>query len=163
MVELIVHLLHALLAHARQRFALRKVLAQEAVGVLVGAALPRMVRKREVELDVDVGRDLGMVRELLAAVERDGPERLAFEGPRHLVSDALGGLAAALPVDQEAVLAVDERQQAGAAALPATVSPSQWPGSLRPSAAAGRSDISWDTLILPRWICRTYLDNSMRN
>lgn len=39
-VELIVRLLHALLAHARQRFAFRKVLAQEAVGVLVGAAAP---------------------------------------------------------------------------------------------------------------------------
>ena len=38
-----------------------------------------MVREREVELDVDVGRDLGMVRELLAAVERDGPERLALK------------------------------------------------------------------------------------
>ena len=94
-VELIIHLLHALLAHARQRFALREVLAQEAVGVLVGAALPRMVWEREVELDVDVGRDLGMVRELLAAVERDGPERLALKGPRHLLSDAFRGLAPA--------------------------------------------------------------------
>lgn len=94
-VELIIHLLHALLAHARQRFALREVLAQEAVGALVGAALPRMVWEREVELDVDVGRDLGMVRELLAEVERDGPERLALKGPRHLLSDAFRGLAPA--------------------------------------------------------------------
>lgn len=54
-----------------------------------------MVWEREVELDVDVGRDLGMVRELLAAVERDGPERLALKGPRHLLSDAFRGLAPA--------------------------------------------------------------------
>ena len=116
-VELIVRLLHALLAHARQRFAFRKVLAQEAVGVLVGAALPRMVRKREVELDVDVGRDLGMVRELLAAVEHDGPQRLPLQGPRHLPAHAFGGLEPAFAADQEAVLAVDVRQQAGAAGL----------------------------------------------
>ena len=42
------------------------------------------------------------------------PRCLAFEGPRHLVPDALGGLTAALPADEEAVFAVDERQQAGA-------------------------------------------------
>ena len=106
--------------------------------------------QREVELDSDLVRDPGMVGELLAAVERDGSEQLAFEGPRHLVSDALGGLAAALAADKEAVSAVDERQQAGAPALPATVSPSQCPGSPRSSAAADRSEISCDTLILPR-------------
>ena len=70
--------------------------------------------QREVELDSDLVRDPGMVGELLAAVELDGSERLAFEGPRHLVPDALGGLTAALPADEEAVFAVDERQQAGA-------------------------------------------------
>lgn len=73
-----------------------------------------MVGQREVELDSDLVRDPGMVGELLAAVELDGSERLAFEGPRHLVPDALGGLTAALPADEEAVFAVDERQQAGA-------------------------------------------------
>ena len=114
-VELIVHLLHALLADAPQRLALREVLAQQAVGVLVGAALPRVVRKSEVELDADLLRDLGVGRELLAPVEGHRLERLALEGLRHLGAHACRGLAPALPADEEAVPAVDEGQQARAA------------------------------------------------
>ena len=53
-VELIVRLLHALLAHARQRLALREVLPQETVGILVCAALPRAVGQREVEFHADL-------------------------------------------------------------------------------------------------------------
>lgn len=98
-VQLIVHLLHMPLADAPQRFAFREVLPKEPVSVLVGAALSRMVRQREVEFHVDLHRDLGMVRELLAAVERHRRQRLALEGFRHLVADTFRGLAPTLPAD----------------------------------------------------------------
>ena len=81
-VELIVHLLHPSLADAAQRLPLREVLAQQAVGVLVGPALPGMVEQREVALDPDLPRDLGVGCELLAPVEGDGPQRLALQGLR---------------------------------------------------------------------------------
>ena len=116
-VEPIVHLLHPLLADAREGLALREVFPKQAVGVLVGPALPRVVRQREVELHAYLVRDLGVQRELLAAVERHGPQRLPLQGPRHLPAHAFGGLAPAFAADQEAVFAVHERQQARPAGL----------------------------------------------
>ena len=48
--------------------ALGEVLAQQAVGVLVGAALPWAVRVGEVDLNAGVDRQLGVLGEFFAAV-----------------------------------------------------------------------------------------------
>ena len=49
--------------------ALRKVLAQKAIGVLIGAALPRALRIGEVHLYPGSNRELGMRREFLAPIQ----------------------------------------------------------------------------------------------
>lgn len=56
------------LAHAGEVGALREVLPRQAVGVLVGAALPGVMRRGEVERGTRDGLDLGERRELFAAV-----------------------------------------------------------------------------------------------
>ena len=102
-VELIVYPLNRLLADASQGFALRKALPKEAVGVLVGAALPQMMRQREVEFHADVGRDLDVVRELLAPAGRSGISRetlilpLRSDGPRRRFPRCLSRLLALRP------------------------------------------------------------------
>src|SRR4051794_35897115 len=48
--------------------ALREILAQHAVGVLVGASLPRAVRVSEVDRDAALDRERSMGSEFLAAV-----------------------------------------------------------------------------------------------
>jgi hypothetical protein len=52
--------------------ALRQVLAQEAVGVLAGPALPGAMRVAEVDLDPGLGGQLGMARHLLPLVIGQG-------------------------------------------------------------------------------------------
>ena len=74
-----------------------------------------MVRQREVELDPDLLRDLGVGGELLAPVEGDGAQRLARQRLWHPPPHAGRRLPPALAADEEAVLAVDEGQQARAA------------------------------------------------
>jgi hypothetical protein len=48
--------------------ALGEVLAQQAVGVLVGAALPGATRVTEIDLDARVDRELQMLGHLLAVI-----------------------------------------------------------------------------------------------
>lgn len=52
--------------------ALREVLAQEAVGVLAGPALPGAMRVAKVDLDPGLGGQLGMARHLLPLVIGQG-------------------------------------------------------------------------------------------
>ena len=56
----------------RQVGALRKVLSQQAVGVLVRAALPRALRITEIDVDVGRQRKAPMIREFLAPVPGQG-------------------------------------------------------------------------------------------
>ena len=57
-----------LCAPAGQIGSLREVLAQKAVSVLIGAALPRALRISEVHLDTGSDRKLRMRRQFFAAV-----------------------------------------------------------------------------------------------
>ncbi len=52
---------------------LGQVLANEPVGVFVGPAFPRMVRRREVEAGAGALLDRGVAVELGPVVRRDGP------------------------------------------------------------------------------------------
>src|SRR5215207_8950350 len=56
-VELLGDLVEALLVHPRETLSLREVLAKEAVGVLVGAPLPRALGIAEVDLDPRLDRE----------------------------------------------------------------------------------------------------------
>lgn len=63
-----IHRLDLLVGEPVDRPALGEVLPKQAVGVLVGAALPGMVRQREAELDPHGLGDLGVGGELASAV-----------------------------------------------------------------------------------------------
>lgn len=81
-VELIVHFRDLLVADLLEWCPFWKVLPQEPVGVLVGPALPWMVREREAEPRAELVRYLGMGRELLSPVWGYGFQRLPGEGRR---------------------------------------------------------------------------------
>jgi hypothetical protein len=55
---------------------LRKVLAEEAVGVLVAAAMPGTVGIAEIDLDTSVDRESDVLAHLLAAVPGEAPAKL---------------------------------------------------------------------------------------
>ena len=63
----------------REVSALGKVLAQESIGVLVGAALPRTARVGEVDRDAGLDFEGCMLRELLAPVPGQGSAELLWE------------------------------------------------------------------------------------
>lgn len=114
-VQLIVHHADLLVADVVRGPPLREVLPQEPVGVLVGPALPGVVRQREVELHAQRPGGLRVPGELLAAVGRDAAERVARQrGYGHGV-DLGGRLPGRLAALQEAAPAVGEGRQARAA------------------------------------------------
>ena len=83
--------------------ALGEVLAQQAIGVLVGAALPRAVRVGEEDLDAGIGLQLGVLGHLLAAVPGQCLAQRAGQGGDgrgDRVPDGLG----AVPGQRRAVL-----------------------------------------------------------
>ena len=61
------------LRQVRHALFLRQVLAKEPVGVFIGAAFPRMVRRREVEAGAGALLDRGVAVELGPVVRRDRP------------------------------------------------------------------------------------------
>src|SRR5436190_425290 len=63
-------------APARYVGALREVLAQKAVGVLVGAPLPRAVRVSEEHGDTGLDREPGVLGQFLATVPCQGTAEL---------------------------------------------------------------------------------------
>lgn len=97
-VQVIIHRCD-LVAHGVEVAALGEVLAQQPVGVLVGPAVPRMVRRAEVALGADgLGEQL-VLGELLAAVEGDRPA-----GPPDRPGDLVDALA--LPAEAHDLLAL---------------------------------------------------------
>jgi hypothetical protein len=67
-VELARHFVEMGLRVHRQVGALRKVLSQQTIGVLVRPALPRTLRIAEVNIDVGCQRKSSMIRKFLAPV-----------------------------------------------------------------------------------------------
>src|SRR5579859_1569422 len=100
------------MGHARP---LGEILAEQAVGILVGPALPGMMRGGEVEPRRDDPLERRVLVKLRAIVHGDGPHRMRLgrdEGPRpaiHVRARALREL----PQDQVARLPLDQRQHAG--------------------------------------------------
>ena len=75
--------------------ALREVLAQEPVGVLIRPALPRAVRVTEVDREPGVDAELRVLSHLGALVPGERPTELVGERPDHpgdLVADGLGAV-----------------------------------------------------------------------
>ena len=68
LVELTRHFIQMRLAVHRQIGALGKVLPEQAVGILVGAALPRALRVAEVNVDVGCQAKPAVIGKLLATV-----------------------------------------------------------------------------------------------
>jgi hypothetical protein len=64
-----------LLSECRHAGAFGYVLTDQAVGVFIGAALPRVMGRREVERDAGRALELGVVVELCAVVGGDGLNR----------------------------------------------------------------------------------------
>ena len=67
-VELTSHFVQMGLRVHRQIGALREVLSQQAVGVLIRPPLPRALRIAEVNIDVGRQRKASMIREFLAPI-----------------------------------------------------------------------------------------------
>src|SRR6478735_7778416 len=67
-VELTSHFVQIGLRMHRQVGAVRKVLSQQTIGVLIRAALPRALRVAEVDIDVGRQGKSSMIRKLLAPV-----------------------------------------------------------------------------------------------
>ena len=68
--------------------ALGQVLPDEAVGVLVGAAFPRMVRRRKIDFRVQDVFQFPVVMKLGAIVSRDGFSRACGSSSRCAASKA---------------------------------------------------------------------------
>lgn len=98
-VELLGDGVQVLLGEDAQVGALREALSQQAVRVLVGAALPWRVRVAEVDVHVQRHRYLAVQRHLRALVPR---QRVSHKlgKPRHLPDDGLLHLAGAVAVGQ---------------------------------------------------------------
>src|SRR5882757_8502745 len=71
-VELTSHFVQMGLRMHRQVGALRKVLSQQAVGVLVRAALPRALRIAKIDVDFGRQRKATMIRKFLSSVPGQG-------------------------------------------------------------------------------------------
>src|ERR1700687_976455 len=71
-VELTSHFVQMGLRMHRQVGALRKVLSQQAIGILVRAALPRTLRIAKIDVDFGRQRKATMIRKFLAPVPGQG-------------------------------------------------------------------------------------------
>jgi len=103
------------LADRRKVRSFREELAQEAVGVLVAAALPRRVRVGEIHRHAECRPDALVTAELLAPVRRRRLERARWEGRVDRVDRLLHRGRAAVgdrQGDVEPALSLDERRDA---------------------------------------------------
>src|SRR5579859_1607852 len=100
------------MGHARP---LGEILAEQAVGILVGPALPGVMRRGEVEPRGDEPLERRVLVKLRPIVHGDGPHRMRLgrdQGPRPAIHVGARALRE-LPQDQIARLPLDQRQHAG--------------------------------------------------
>jgi len=117
----------------------RRVLAQQPVGVHVGPALPGPLGYRRRRPDAGVDGDC-----LCLATSSPRPGQRSLELLGELLDlggkrggDAVGRRVVRLPQVHEAAAALDQRGDV-AVADPDTMSPSQWPGTVNGRATSGR-------------------------
>ena len=110
--------LDVILWRIRDVLALREELPQKPIGILVGPALPWMVRSRKVERHtLQFLAELSMFREFLSAIWRDRKMRLSRECLTHHLVDGSGSLARGLSTKQVPALPVHQRDEAGLSLL----------------------------------------------
>src|SRR5215469_6357722 len=152
--------------------AFRKILAQQSVGVLIGAALPWAVRIAEIDLDASVDLQACVLSHLsslipsqrLTQLLRQGDDR-SRNGVAHRLGTMPGECGAVLQASRvpwsvmrgrcsSRVKRVIRSTKVPIAELPRPKmrSPSQWPGTARSAASAGRwlIMISGEMKVLPR-------------
>ena len=112
MIEAVGNLITIGLREGPEVAALGQVLAQQAVGVFAGAALPGMVRRGEVERDGGRGFDRGIVMKLGAVVRGDRDDSARVTGDELDGSWRRGGRGARrqLAEQEEAGLALDQAE-----------------------------------------------------
>ena len=105
--------LDVILWRIRDVLALREELPQKPIGILVGPALPWMVRSRKVERHtLQFLAELSMFREFLSAIWRDRKMRLPRERLTHHLVDCGSGLAHGFSAKQVPALPVHQRDEA---------------------------------------------------
>ena len=110
--------LDVILWRIRDVLAFREELPQKPIGILVGPALPWMVRSRKVERHtLQFLAELSMFREFLSAIWRDRKMRLPRECFTHHLVDGSGSLARGLSTKQVPALPVHQRDEAGLSLL----------------------------------------------
>src|SRR6516162_4819805 len=145
-----------------------KILAQQSVGVLVGAALPWAVRIAEIDLDAGVDLQACVLSQLSSLIPSQRPTQLLRQGDHRARNGVAHRPASAGPFFTRAswpwsdmrgrcssrVKRVIRSTKVPIAELPRPKmrSPSQWPGTARSAASAGRwlIMISGEMKVLPR-------------
>src|SRR5688500_18011192 len=125
------------------RGALRDVLPNEAVGVLVRASFPRRVRRREVDRYARSSFDLLVAVELRTVVDGDGLEQPGMrlnQGDDALI-DCAARRRRSLPIRVAPVTRSTRVTMQCRSLAPTTTSISQCPISVRASTMAGRSEM----------------------
>ena len=110
--------MNVILWRIRDVLAFREELPQKPIGILVGPALPWMVRSRKVERHtLQFLAELSMFREFLSAIWRDRKMRVAGTWLTNKLVDGSGSLARGLSTKQVPALPVHQRDEAGLSLL----------------------------------------------
>src|SRR5262249_51743576 len=129
------------LREAREICSPREILSQQAVGVLVAAALPRTTWIAEIDLHVGGDGEVLVVSHLLASIPGQGAALPVGQFAQVVTERGYYGrcgLARDFEKHHKARMALDQRRDVGVVCS-GEKSPSQWPGTARSSASAGRS------------------------
>src|SRR5262249_58419217 len=139
------------LREAREICSPREILSQQAVGVLVAAALPRTAWIAEIDLHVGGDGEVLVVSHLLASIPGQRAAQLLGQFA-HVFTErryySRRVLARDFEKHHKARMALDQRRDVVLFA-PERRSPSQWPGTARSSASAGRSRMEAASTICP--------------
>src|SRR5262249_20088858 len=138
------------LREAREICSPREILSQQAVGVLVAAALPRTAWIAEIDLHVGGDGEVLVVSHLLASIPGQGAAQLLGQFA-HVVTERGYYVAVSLLGTLRSITKRVWRSTSVAMWVfaPERRSPSQWPGTARSSASAGRSRMEAASTICP--------------
>ena len=113
LVEFVKLLLDISIGNIRQVFAFREIFPQQSVGVLIRAALPRMMGQGKIEFHLlQRSRDFRMFRKFLSAVRRNGMQRFVAQCLDHDRVDGIRFLGFGFPSNQIAAFSVHQCYEA---------------------------------------------------